>query len=121
MENFFRKVGAPKWVPAYKRSVAGVTPASPIALQVHGAGRWKPGAYNLYRNIKIRPLLLDGTPILTPDAIRNEENPDTRPKIRLSQGNLVGEFAEEYTVIVADARGRIWKTWPAPKALSAMP
>ncbi|MEO7425665.1 MAG: DUF1080 domain-containing protein [Fibrobacteria bacterium] len=107
MELFFRKSGAANWVPTYKRSVARVTPAGPIALQVHGAGLWKPGAFNLYRNIKIRPLQLDGTPFPGPTIrIASPQHPTARPKLGLSQGNLIGEFDEEYAIILADARGR---------------
>jgi hypothetical protein len=109
MENFFRKAGATAWVPTYKKSIAQVTPAGPIALQIHGAGRWKAGTYNLYRNIKVRPLNLDGTPVL-PDPstlIKLRGQGALAPSLKLANGELIGHLDADYDVTVSDVRGQV--------------
>lgn len=72
METWLRKAQNPEapWVPMYKASKAIVTPAGPIAIQIHGGTTmWKAGAINAYRNIKIRALKEDGSPLVTPVAV----------------------------------------------------
>jgi hypothetical protein len=105
MENFFRKAGAANWVPTYKKTQAQVTPANPIALQIHGAGRWKAGTYNLYRNIKVRPLKDDGTPIIPTSGIK----PSGRgaPSLKLTNEALTGSLDGDYEITLSDVRGRV--------------
>lgn len=105
MENFFRKLGAPNWVPTYKKTQSQVTPAGPIALQIHGAGRWKAGTYNLYRNIKVRPLNIDGTPIIPTSGIKRV--PASAPSLKLVNGALMGRLDADYDVTLADVRGQV--------------
>ena len=45
----------------YTGTVVSITDGF-IRLLTHGAGRWKAGSYNLYRNIKIRELDDAGAP-----------------------------------------------------------
>jgi len=107
MENFIRKLGESAWVPTYKKSEAHVTPAAPIALQIHGGGRWKAGSYNMYRNIKIRPLHDDGTPFVTTAVPRPAGNPAAAPSLRLMNGALVGDLDKEYDITLSDVRGQV--------------
>lgn len=107
MENFIRKAGAANWVPTYKKSQPQVTPAGPIALQIHGAGRWKAGTYNLYRNIKVRPLNIDGTPIIPPTGIGHAAGPAAAPALKLMNGALVGNLDAGYEITLADVSGRV--------------
>ena len=117
MENFFRKVGAPNWVPTYKKSEPIVTPPNGIALQIHGEGRWKAGTYNLYRNIKIRPLKTDGTPIIPAtkvDGFKIGGNRTLAPSLKLANGALVGSLDADYDITVADVRGQVLEKIHAP-------
>ncbi|MEO7424040.1 MAG: family 16 glycoside hydrolase [Fibrobacteria bacterium] len=110
MENFFRKVGAPNWVPTYKKSEAIVTPANGIALQIHGAGRWKAGTYNLYRNIKVRPLNADGTPKAPPthtDGGLKSAKYVAAPSLKLANGTLIGSLDADYDITLSDVRGHV--------------
>ncbi len=106
MENFFRKAGSTNWVPTYKKSLAQVTPAGPIALQIHGAGRWKAGTYNLYRNIKVRPLNTGGTPLI-PTRINPARSPAAAPSLKLMNGMLTGSLDTDYDITMTDVRGQI--------------
>jgi hypothetical protein len=110
MENFFRKAGAPNWVPTYKKSEAIVTPPNGIALQIHGAGRWKAGTYNLYRNIKVRPLNADGTPIIPPthaDGGLKSAKYSAAPSLKLANGTLIGSLDADYDITLSDVRGQV--------------
>lgn len=107
MENFIRKAGAANWVPTYKKSQPQVTPAGPIALQIHGAGRWKAGTYNLYRNIKVRPLNTDGTPIIPPVLTLKHAASQTAPSLKLANGALIGDLDADYDITLSDVRGGI--------------
>lgn len=81
METWIRKAQSPPmpWVPVYKSSKSVVTPAGPIAFQIHGGSeKWKAGSINLYRNIKVRPLQSDGSPLLPVHINRNRFS--KRPK-----------------------------------------
>lgn len=108
VETFLRKVGSAVWVPIYKRTMAVVTPKNPIALQIHGGGRWKAGSWNLYRNIKIRQLTIDGTPVI-PDPVsvsKNQTHSSFLPVLKLSQGFLTGRLDAESDILLTDTQGR---------------
>lgn len=108
METWIRKVATPElpWVPVYKNEKPVVTPAAPIALQIHGAGRWKAGSYNLYRNIKVRALKADGTPadgvglkgINAGSAVRH---------LQLEGAVLIGKLDAAATITLRDVRGTV--------------
>jgi hypothetical protein len=109
MENFFRKAGAANWVPAYSKQEAQVTPAGPVALQIHGAGRWKAGTYNMYRNIKIRELNTDGTPKIPPTGVINKTGMgnSSAPNLKIVGGMITGNLDAAYDVTVTDVRGHV--------------
>jgi hypothetical protein len=106
MENFFRKVGAAEWVPTYKKTETQVTPANGVALQIHGQGRWKAGTYNIYRNIKIRPLSADGKP-LTVGTKQQGYRYGSHPDLRVSGGMILGSLESAYDVTLTDVRGQV--------------
>ena len=115
METWMRKVQDPPvaWVPIYKNSKSVVTPAAPIALQIHGGtDMWKSGAMNLYRNIKIRPLNIDGSPIIPVNIRGNGSdrktgavNPGLRKDVSLVGDRLTGSLEADTEITVRDARG----------------
>jgi hypothetical protein len=115
METFTRKAGLTPWVPLYAKTQAQVTPAGPIGLQVHGGGRWNQGTWSAYRNIKVRPLKADGTPISGPlvpienpgSAVEKSRMTITGSKLTLSNGVLSGTLGAAYDVSVTDVRGQI--------------
>jgi hypothetical protein len=113
MESFIRKAQTPEvpWVPVYKNTKAQVTPAGPVAFQIHGGGRWKAGSYNLYRNIKIRPLKDNGEP-LTVNVSTNEKTKMgtgnfSAPQLKIVEGFLVGELDTQYEVTLKNIRGQV--------------
>ncbi len=115
METFLRKAGASAWTPIYKSTKAVVTPAGPIGLQIHGGGRWKTGAWNMYRNIKIRNLNIDGTvaPFTSTTAVK-AANPDlkaaantTPPNLEISQNALVGTLDLASDITIRDVAGHV--------------
>lgn len=115
METWLRMVQDPPvpWVPVYKSSKSVVTPAGPIAFQIHGgSAKWKSGAMNLYRNIKVRPLSIDGSP-LAPVRIRRHgadrrtgaRHPDSPRDLALIGDRLTGFLEADSEVTVRDALG----------------
>jgi hypothetical protein len=107
MENFIRKLGAEAWVPTYKKTVAQVTPAGPIGLQIHGQGRWKDGTYNMYRNIKIRPLKIDGTPVFVPVNVERNETRRNQTQMILRSGVITGLADSDYDLLISDVNGNV--------------
>lgn len=116
MESWIRKVTTPEspWVPVYKNEKPVVTPAAPIAIQIHGGGRWKAGSYNLYRNIKVRKLNADGT---VPTSTMNGNPAKTgiaASLLRLDGGLLAGNLASAATITLRDVRGNVVERFEAP-------
>ena len=109
MKNYFRKLGVPNWVPAYDKSIAQVTPPGPIGLQIHGSGRWKAGAYNIYRNIKIRPLDINGDPLIKTTSLKTNENKLASPNLKIVNGVLSGKLSESYSITISNARGQVFE------------
>jgi hypothetical protein len=107
METWIRKLGATTWVPVYKQTKPVVTPAGPVALQIHGGGRWKAGTYNMYRNIKLRRLTIDGTPIIPTTIIKGETGMLSAPNVKLIGGQLTGALDDAYDVTLRDVRGQV--------------
>jgi hypothetical protein len=105
MENFIRKLGAPNWVPTLNRSEPVVTPPGPVALQIHGIGRWKSGTYNLYRNIRIRPINIDGTVSMA--RFKKGGSAALAPSLKLANGALIGNLDAEYEITLSDVRGQV--------------
>jgi len=88
------------------------TPAAPLGLQIHGTvAQWGNRKGNWYRNIRIRPLRDDGTPIL-PAASRVD--PETRGpggrfaegEIRFFAGGISGNFRDDFEIRIQDLSGR---------------
>jgi hypothetical protein len=120
METWIRKVAVPEvpWVPVYKEQKAIVTPAGPVALQIHGGGRWKAGSYNLYKNMKIRQLNVDGTvPPPTGTRMDRSEANGLTPNLKLVGGMITGELDGAYEVTLTDVRGRLLERFSAGKGL----
>ena len=110
MESWMRKAQSPEvgWVPIYKSSKSVVTPPGYISIQIHGGSNyWRAGANNLYRNIKVRPLNEDGSPII-PVGIRGKQGTALSHGLRRMGNRLVGNLA-------TDARISLWS--PAGKLL----
>jgi hypothetical protein len=107
MESWIRKLGATAWVPVYKEQKAVVTPAGPVALQIHGSGRWKAGSYNLYKNIKIRRLTIDGAPIIPTSVGKARETGSTTPNLKVVGDALTGKLDASYDVTLTDVRGHV--------------
>ncbi|MEO6094857.1 MAG: family 16 glycoside hydrolase [Fibrobacteria bacterium] len=117
METWIRKIAAPEvpWVPVYKSEQSVVTPAAPIALQMHGGGRWKAGTYNIYRNIKVRPLDKTGnllTTSMNKTPVRGVEAIDR--EVRIENGMLLAKLDKGYTINLRDARGGLIESVSAP-------
>ena len=109
METWMRKVQSPPaaWVPIYRNSRPVVTPAGFIAFQIHGGPeKWKPGAINLYRDIKVRELQDDGTPSL-PIGVRRtgSANPPAPKGIALAGDRLYGQVWADTEIIIRNASG----------------
>jgi hypothetical protein len=117
METFIRKLGAPNWVPVYKSKRAVVTAKGPVALQIHGGGRWNAGSYNVYRNIKIRPLTVDGSPILPTSVLRAPTGKLMAPNLNIVGGMLTGMLDGEYDVTLTDVRGQVVEKFHAAPGL----
>lgn len=110
MESWMRKAESPEvgWVPIYKSSKNVVTPPGFITIQIHGGtDRWKAGTQNVYRNIKVRALNEDGSPII-PVGIRGKQGSAPSEGLRRTGDRLVGHLTE-------DARISVWS--PAGKLL----
>ena len=108
MESFMRKVAdpAPAWVPIYSAHKTQATPASWVSLQIHhGTSRWKKGTYNLYRNIKIRPLNEDGS-VKNPVGVTPKRGLG-KSDLQVIGGELVGKLNADYDFTVRDVRGLV--------------
>ena len=121
MESWIRKVTTPEspWVPVYKNEKPVVTPAAPIAIQIHGGGRWKAGSYNLYRNIKVRKLLADGTPDPKPEqdtsvSVIPGKSGYAVPQLKIDGGLLAGKLDANTTITLRDVRGNVVERFEAP-------
>jgi hypothetical protein len=105
MQTWLRKAGSAAWTPIYDAKKTRATPAAPIALQIHSGDKWKAGAANLYRNIKIRRLDPNGEP-LTATALGREGRAMHAPRLRLDGNHLAGTLDGDYAVELKDLRGR---------------
>ena len=120
VHNFawIRKLGSTKWVPTIRDSVQFNTPAAPLGLQIHGTiAQWGNHKGNWYRNIRIRPLRDDGTPILPVTGIdQNEKNSRRNSQsgvgasfageLHLVDGRISGRLPEDFEIRIQDVTGR---------------
>ncbi len=112
METWIRKLGATNWVPVYNEHKPVVTPAGPVALQIHGGGRWKAGSYNLYKNIKIRRLNAEGIPTAIAPAV-SKGTGFAAPTVKIEAGALVGQLDAAYQVTLTDVSGHVVEKFSA--------
>lgn len=105
---WIRKLGASQWVPTVRDSVQFNTPAAPLGLQIHGGAQyWGNRNGNWYRNIKIRPLTDDGTPIIQPTSVAGRARRAVAAgNVRVAAGVLSGSASRDYEITVRDAAGR---------------
>lgn len=113
MKTWIRKLGAPNWVPVYDKQVATVTPANPLALQIHGGGRWKAGSYNLYRNIKIRKLDINGEVPVSTGVQGKQGRGFTAPSLKVIDGAVTGTLAADFDLTLTDLRGHVLDSFHA--------
>lgn len=109
METWLRKVQNPvvSWVPVYKSSKSVTTPAGPIAFQIHGGTeKWKSGGINLYRNIKVRPLQSDGSPIMPVGITKRHSAGQLRhPDIAIVGDRMKGRVHFQSEIAVRNIQG----------------
>lgn len=107
METWIRKLQTPEapWVPVYKSQQSVATPAGPIALQIHGGGRWKAGTYNLYRNIMVRRLDKDGVPLITGTIGQGRSHMKKSPELTVANGSISGALNGNYHITLRDLKG----------------
>jgi len=114
VHNFawIRKLGSTKWVPTIRDSVQYNTPANPIGLQIHGTvAQWGNRKGNWYRNIRLRPLRDDGTPILPVTAIQSRPGNamagvSFAGSLHLENGRISGSLPEDFEIRIRDVSGR---------------
>jgi hypothetical protein len=70
-KTWFRKAGASTWIPLMEdTTLVWPTPPGHIGLQVHGGGRFSGPKGTWYRNIRWRPLDVQGRPLPPASAIQ---------------------------------------------------
>lgn len=116
MKTWLRKAGSPTWVPIYDAKQARTTPAAPLALQMHAGDKWKAGAGNLYRNIKIHKLDMNGEP-LPPTPLGPDGRALHAPPLRLEGEYIAGYLDGDWTVELRDIHGRSLETFRAEGTL----
>lgn len=116
METWMRKIAdpMPPWVPVYKATKSVVTPAGYISLQIHqGTGRWKTGSSNLYRNIKLRRLKDDGSPLIPVPTLAPGTPKSGRADLKLNGAVIAGTLPHDVDVTIRDVRGIVVETFHA--------
>jgi hypothetical protein len=115
METWIRKLTTPEspWVPVYKSAQNHVVPKGPIALQIHGGKRWKEGTYNIYSNIKVRPLDAKGNVLVTAINATSRAAAESVPALRVTNGDLIGDLDRSYDMTIRDLRGAILERFQA--------
>jgi hypothetical protein len=118
VHNFawIRKLGSPHWIPTVRDSVQQNTPPAPLGFQIHGGqSSWGNQNGHWYRNIKIRPLTDDGTPIIEAVSIAPGKRAAAGSKdVRAVAGALTGNVPENYEVVIRDAGGRELESFSGP-------
>src|SRR6185369_6685769 len=109
MKSWMRKAGAAVWDPMSQDSTImgdGIIRPSYIGIQVHWNTGWQDNHWNLYRNIKWKPLDDKGAPI--PQAVDGTARRSS-PAIfsfAASAHSLTGTIDQDYAITVTDLRGR---------------
>jgi hypothetical protein len=109
VHNFawIRKLGATEWVPTLRDSVQYATPANPLGLQIHGTkAQWGNANGNWYRNIKLRPLNADGTPVVSTTRVSHGKSAIGDANFHLFGGILKGNLGENSRITVFGADGK---------------
>lgn len=104
MKFWFRKIGAPDWVPvSVDTSLMRVLPANYIGLQVHSGGRFNGDKGTWYRNIKYTPLTALGARIYTASTRTLEGK--IKSDIKVGSDNMVGSLDLDHEITIKDVRG----------------
>lgn len=120
MQAWIRRLDNPpvppphNWVPTHDSAMNTLTPANPIGLQIHGGGDYwnRAGRGTWYRNIRIRPLDVNGDPV--PVSLHGEVLRRQAGGLKLAGNALTGHFAGAHTIRVRDARGRELRRFTSP-------
>src|SRR5690606_18529135 len=115
MQAWIRRLDNPpaappdNWVPTHDSAMNIPAAANPIGLQIHGGGDYwnRAGRGTWYRNIRIRPLDEQGTPI--PVSLREAATRAPDHRLRLAGDALAGRFEGAHAVTVRDVSGRVYR------------
>jgi hypothetical protein len=110
MRSWMKKAGDAVWVPlSIDSTVMGNQTIKPgyIGLQVHWNTGWQDNHWNLYRNIKWRPLDDKGNPTSVPTAGRPPVPSPAIFSFTATARTLMGSIDQDYAITIRDAGGRI--------------
>jgi hypothetical protein len=110
MKSWMKKAADSVWVPLSQDSTimgdAAIKPGY-IGIQVHWNTGWQDNHWNLYRNIKWRPLDDKGAATSIPTAVGQRRSSPAIFSFSASPLSLTGSIDQDYWVTVRDMRGRI--------------
>lgn len=109
MRSWMKKLADTAWVPlGVDSTVMGNTtiPPSYIGLQVHWNTGWQENHWNLYRNIKWRPLSDKGVPTSIPTTANAPVRRAPAFAFSANATSLTGTIDQSYTIVVQDLSGR---------------
>jgi hypothetical protein len=110
MRSWMKKPADTVWVPlSVDSTVMGNQVIRPgyIGIQVHWNTGWQDNHWNLYRNIKWRPLDDKGAPTSIPTAARPAVSSPAIFSFSASATTLMGILDQDYTITVRDVSGRV--------------
>lgn len=112
MQAWIRRLNNPpvpppdNWVPTHDSAMNIQAPANPIGLQIHGGSDYwnRSGRGTWYRNIRIRPLDVDGNPV--PVSLARGRGGHVARNLAFRDGVLLGNIEGAHVVVVRDLAGR---------------
>lgn len=110
MKSWMRKASDPVWVPLSQDStIMGTSPIKPgyIGIQVHWNTGWQDNHWNLYRNIKWRPLDDKGVPTSIPATDMPRRGSPAIFSFAAGARSLTGTIDQDYAIAVRDLSGRL--------------
>jgi hypothetical protein len=110
MRSWMKKPADTVWVPLSVDSTAmGTQTIKPgyVGLQVHWNTGWQDKHWNLYRDIKWRPLDDKGKPTSIPTAARQPVSSPAIFSFTASATSLMGTLDQDYAITVRDPGGRV--------------